>query len=187
MPIDEPPDQLRIVDRGGADDDARRARFREGFGRVEVADTSASLDLHREAVRYLTDRFEVRRRPGSRTVEVDDVQPLGAFGDQPARGLEGRPGDLLDGREVATRHADGAALIDVDRGVDDHPRPPGKWRVIMRPPAKLRSPLGPRGPRSGAWSRRSARTSRPGPRPAWGARAHAGSCHRPRSPGHRAA
>src|SRR2546428_7684863 len=140
MPIDEPADQLRIVDRGGADNDARRARFRESLGRVEVADTSTGLDLHREAVRDLTDRVEVRRRPGARTVEVDDVQPLGALGDEPARGLERRRGDLLDGCEVATRHTDGAALIDVDRGVDDHPRPPGKWRVIMRPPAGCRRP-----------------------------------------------
>src|SRR2546430_16571278 len=117
MPIDEPTDQLRIVDRGGADDDARRARFREGLSRVEVADTSTGLDLHREAVRDLTDRFEVRRRPGARTVEVDDVQPLGAVGEQGARGLEGRRGNLLDGREVATRHTDGAALVDIDRRV----------------------------------------------------------------------
>ena len=65
VPIDESADQLRVVDRGGANDDARRARFRESLGRVEVADAPAGLDLHREAVRDLTDRVEVRRRPGA--------------------------------------------------------------------------------------------------------------------------
>jgi len=86
--IDEPADELRILDRRGADDDARRARLGERLGRIEVADAAARLDLHREATRDLADRIEVRGRPGARAVDVDDVQPLRALVHQALGGLE---------------------------------------------------------------------------------------------------
>ncbi|OLB99947.1 MAG: hypothetical protein AUI15_08030 [Actinobacteria bacterium 13_2_20CM_2_66_6] len=120
VPVDEPADELGIVDRRGADDDARRAGLREGLGRVEIADAAAGLDLHGKAVRDRAEVIEVRGSAGARSIEVDDVKPLRAFGDELARGLERRRGDLLDGREIAACHADGAAFIDIDGGVDDH-------------------------------------------------------------------
>ena len=89
MPVDEAADELRIVDRRGPDNDPRRARLGEGLGRVEVADAAARLDLHGEAVGDRAEVVEVRGLPGARSIEVDDVKPLRALGDELARGLEG--------------------------------------------------------------------------------------------------
>src|SRR5437773_5786527 len=75
VPVDEPADELGIVDRRGADHDARRAGLREGLGRVEIADAAAGLDLHGEAVRDRAEVIEVRGRAGARSIEVDDVKP----------------------------------------------------------------------------------------------------------------
>jgi hypothetical protein len=69
-------DELGVLDRRGSDDDPRRPRLRELLGGVEVADATAGLDLHREAIRDLPDRVEIRGLAGPRAVDVDDVQPL---------------------------------------------------------------------------------------------------------------
>src|SRR5207245_8349883 len=113
-------DELGIADRRRPDDDARGAGLGERLSGVEVADPAARLDLHGEAVRDGADVVEVLRRAGARAVEIDDVEPFGAFGDELPGRLERRRGDLLRGLEVAPRHADGLTLIDVDRRVDDH-------------------------------------------------------------------
>src|SRR4029077_15566728 len=87
--VDEAADELRIVDRRGPDDDARRAGLRESLRGVEVAYAAARLDLDREAIGDRPGGVEFRRLAGARAVEVDDVEPFGSVGDELARGLEG--------------------------------------------------------------------------------------------------
>jgi len=66
----------------------RRAGLGEGLGCVEVADAAARLDLHREAVGDRAEVIEVLGLAGARSVEVDDVEPLRALGDELLRRLE---------------------------------------------------------------------------------------------------
>src|SRR5207245_4419620 len=141
-------DELGIADRRRPDDDARGAGLGERLSGVEVADPAARLDLHGEAVRDGADVVEVLRRAGARAVEIDDVEPFGAFGDELPGRLERRRRDLLRGLEVAPRHADGLTLIDVDRRVEDHriraARPPRDHPPTESATARrTRSPVAP--------------------------------------------
>src|SRR5207244_3564169 len=81
---------------------------------------AARLDPHGEAIGDRASVIEILRLSCARSVEIDDVEPFRSFGDELARGFERRRGDLLDRGEVAARHPDGAALVDVDGGINDH-------------------------------------------------------------------
>jgi len=90
VPIDEPSDELLIAHGRRADDDPRDTGFREGLGRIEVANATTGLDLHREAVRDRAQVLQVPRRARAGAVEVDNVQPVRSISDEPFGRLERR-------------------------------------------------------------------------------------------------
>src|SRR6185369_3232454 len=81
------PEEARILDRGGTDDDVAQASVDVLLDRVQVA--NAAAQLHRDVIAHRPenrfDRGIVLRLAGEGPVQVDQVQPSRAFG-QPAAG-----------------------------------------------------------------------------------------------------
>ncbi len=112
--------ELRVLERRGAHDDARNAKVEPAFDRFTVPDAAAELDVTGKG---LDDRFHGRavlRFSGERAVEIDHVQVLG-----PRLGKQQRLRSgivTVDGRAVhiAFGQAHDLALLEVDGGKNDH-------------------------------------------------------------------
>ena len=134
--VDEAHDEIGIVERRGADDDARDAGLDELLRGVIVADAAPSLDRHREAAAKRAQDIQVRRRSGPRAVEIDHVQPFRALVDPAACRFHRRWRDFVRRGVVAGAHADSLPVKDVDGGIDDHRSP-----VPRTKPSSSRSPM----------------------------------------------
>ena len=122
-----------ILDRGGADDDARDALFEPAVHRLHVAHAAAELHFHRHAGENAFDRRGVHRLAGEGAVEIDDVQPVEALGREGAR-LRGRVG-VEHGRlrHVAAHQAHALAALEVDGREENHGRHLRKLAIRARP------------------------------------------------------
>ena len=113
-------EEVDVGERGRAEDHALGAGAQRVADRRQRAQAAAVLDRHAELVRDPLEVVEALRRPGPRTVEVDDVEEPRARLDPRARGLDRRV--AVDGLlgEVALHQPHRLALGDVDRRVEDH-------------------------------------------------------------------
>ena len=122
-----------------------------------VGRAQPAADLHRDGGRFgdPADMVEVLRLARARTVEVDDVQGLGA-GLQPAlRGVEGVGVERGLAVVVALDQPHRAPVADVDRRVEDQGAPATGWQAAAKPassssPAELDFSGWNWAPRSGA-------------------------------------
>ena len=118
-------DELRVLERGGADHDAFDPRFEPALDIGGRADPAAQLDLARESGDDTLDRLAVLRRTREGAIEIDHMQMAGAgFGEQP--GLRRRIVAVNGGAiHIALGKAHDFAVLQVDGGKDDHERSSG--------------------------------------------------------------
>ena len=114
--------EARVLDRGGADDHVAQAVVDVALDGVEVADAAA--ELHRDVVADLPqdrlDRRVVLRLAGEGAVQVDQVQAARAGLDPLARHggrVFAEDGGLV---HVALLEANAVAVLEIDRGNEEH-------------------------------------------------------------------
>ena len=111
-----------VLHRGGADDDVTDAVVEIALDGVEVADAAAELDrdLLADDADDLADRLLVLRLAGERAVQIDQVQPLRALLEPMLRHRRRILGEHGGGLHVALLQADAVAVLEIDRGDDQH-------------------------------------------------------------------
>eukprot|EP01013_Petalomonas_cantuscygni_P006559 TRINITY_DN1766_c0_g1_i1.p1 TRINITY_DN1766_c0_g1~~TRINITY_DN1766_c0_g1_i1.p1 ORF type:complete len:530 (-),score=65.53 TRINITY_DN1766_c0_g1_i1:791-2380(-) len=73
-------DEIRVLERCGADHQPGDAQLKPAFDRLAIADTTAELDIAGKAGDDALYRFRILRRSGECTVKIDDVYMLGSGG-----------------------------------------------------------------------------------------------------------
>ena len=113
-------EEVLVGEGRGPEDHALGTRAQRVAHRAEGAQAAAALHRHLELGGDLLDVVQVLRRAALRAVEVDDVQEAGTGLHPGPRRLQ--RGVLVDRGlgEVALHEAHRAALVDVDRRVEDH-------------------------------------------------------------------
>ena len=116
--------QVRVLDRGGAQDHPAHPGAEPGLDRRHVADAAAELQRQVDRRQDRFDRGPVDRASGHGAVQIDQVQPGKArLGER--RGLRRRVGvKHRGGVHGATEQAHHAPVLQVDGGKQDHAAPP---------------------------------------------------------------
>jgi len=115
-------EETGILHRGRADDDVSDAVVEAALDGVEIADAAAELDGNflADFLQDGLDRRLVLGLAGEGAVEVDEMQPARALIDPVARHLGGVLGE--DGGTIhhALLEADALAILEIDRGYQQH-------------------------------------------------------------------
>ncbi len=125
--------EIGVAHRRRADDHPRHPRLEPAAHRLHVAHAAAELHLHGQDREDGPDRLGVDRLPGEGAVEIDDMQILEPLLGEGLR-LRRRVG-VEDGRlrHVAAQQAHAFAVLEIDRGKQDHGRHFRKLAISARP------------------------------------------------------
>ena len=112
--------KLGIAHRRGADDDPRNALGEPGLDRVQVADAAAELYRHGDRLEHRLDRQRIDRLAGKGAVEIDHMQIFEALRGEAPRLRRRVEVEHRGARHVALFETHALAVLQIDRGKENH-------------------------------------------------------------------
>src|SRR6185312_12108303 len=113
-------DEGRIAHRGGADDHPGHTLVEPRFHRRGVADAAAELHRDADGLKDAVDGVGVDRLAGEGAVEIDHVQILKSLLLEGARLRRRIAMENRRARGIALLQTHGEAVLEIDRGKEDH-------------------------------------------------------------------